>query len=159
VRAALITVSTSRAARGGRDESGDELAGFVRELGADLAGREVIPDDRATIEDRLRHWADAERCQLILTTGGTGFAPSDVTPEATAAVIERDAPGIPHAIRDASREHTRHWMLSRGLAGLRGATLIINFPGSPGSIRQAGDAIADAIPHALELIAGDPSAH
>jgi molybdopterin adenylyltransferase len=159
VRAAIITVSSSRAVGGGRDESGDELAGFVRELGADLAGREVIPDDRVAIEDRLRHWADAERCQLILTTGGTGFAPSDVTPEATAAVIERDAPGIPHAMRDASREHTRHWMLSRALAGLRGATLIVNFPGSPASIRQAGDAIADAIPHALELIAGDPSAH
>jgi molybdenum cofactor synthesis domain-containing protein len=90
----------------------------------------------------------------VLTTGGTGFSPNDLTPEATRAVIEREAPGIPEAMRAASRLHTRHWMLSRGVAGIRGSTLIINFPGSPGSIGEAGEAIATALPHALELLAG-----
>ena len=95
----------------------------------------------------------------MLTTGGTGFAPTDVTPEATRAVIEREAPGIPEAMRGASREHTRHWLLSRGVAGIRGRTLIVNFPGNPRSIDEAGEAIADALPHALDLLAGRHSHH
>ncbi len=159
MRAAIITVSTSRAAGHAQDESGERLAELARGMGLEIAGRELIADERRTIEQRLRHWADVERCQLILTSGGTGFAPSDVTPEATRAVIEREAPGISQAMRDASREHTRHWMLSRALAGLRGSTLIINFPGSPASIAQAGQAIAEAIPHALALVAGERSDH
>jgi molybdenum cofactor synthesis domain-containing protein len=159
VRAAIITVSTSRAAGEGRDESGEQLSALAQRMGAEIAGREVVPDEQRAIEARLRHWADVEHCALVLTTGGTGLSPTDVTPEATRAVIEREAPGIPHAMRDASRGHSRHWMLSRGLAGLRGSTLIINFPGSPGSIAPAGDAIAAAVPHALALAAGEPSAH
>jgi molybdenum cofactor synthesis domain-containing protein len=95
----------------------------------------------------------------VLTTGGTGFSPNDLTPEATRAVVEREAPGIPEAMRAASRPHTRHWMLSRGVAGIRGTTLIVNFPGNPKSIREAGEAIAGALPHALELLAGKRSAH
>ena len=114
----------------------------------------MIPDDRELISERLVRWADREGCDLVLTTGGTGFSPNDLTPEATRAVIEREAPGIPEAMRAASRLHTRHWMLSRGVAGIRGGTLIINFPGSPGSIGEAGEAIATALPHALELLAG-----
>ena len=159
VRAAIVTVSTSRAGGEGQDESGEQLAEFARGMGAEVVGRDLIADKQSSIEERLCHWADVERCELVLTTGGTGFAPTDVTPEATRAVIERDAPGIPEAMRGASRAHTRHWMLSRGLAGLRGSTLIINFPGSPHSIVQAGEAIADAIPHALELMAGDHPDH
>jgi molybdopterin adenylyltransferase len=159
MRAAIITVSSSRAAGRGDDESGEQLSALARRVGAELAGRDVIADEQESIEARLLHWADVERCELILTSGGTGFAASDVTPEATRAVIERDAPGIPHAMRDASREHTAYWMLSRGLAGLRGTSLIINFPGSPRSIEQAGEAIADAIPHALALVAGRESPH
>ena len=153
-RAAVITISTSKAAAEGEDESGGRLAEYAEGLGAEIAGREVIPDVRGVIEERLRHWADDEGCALILTTGGTGLAPSDVTPEATRAVIDREAPGIPEAMRAASREHTRHWMLSRGAAGVRGTTLIVNFPGSPKSIAEAGAAIAASVPHALELIAG-----
>ena len=155
MRAAVITVSSSRAAGGERDESGERLSELARRIGAETVERDLVADQQGSIEQRLRHWADVERCELILTTGGTGFAPSDVTPEATRAVIEREAPGISHAMRDASREHTRHWMLARGLAGLRGSSLIINFPGSPASIAQAGDAIAEAIPHALALLGGD----
>jgi molybdenum cofactor synthesis domain-containing protein len=169
-RAAIITISSSKAARPGRgkdpnadaasgDESGPRLAALVDRLGLELAGRELIADDRALIADRLRHWSDAERCALILTSGGTGLAPSDVTPEATRAVIEREAPGIAEAMRDASRAHTPNWMLSRALAGTRGTTLIVNFPGSPASIDQTGEALAGPLAHALALIAGRPAGH
>jgi molybdopterin adenylyltransferase len=159
VRAAIVTISTSRAAGRGQDVSGERLAALALRLGGEVAGREVIPDEQELIEERLRHWADVEGCQLILTSGGTGFGPADLTPEATRAVIEREAPGIPHAIREASRSHTGNWMLSRGVAGLRGSTLIINFPGSPASVNQAGEALADALPHALALIAGEDHGH
>jgi molybdenum cofactor synthesis domain-containing protein len=160
MRAAIVTVSTSKSETAGEgDESGERLAAFAAELGAEVAGREVIPDDRTRIAECLRHWADSEGCNLILTTGGTGVAPSDVTPEATREVIDREAPGIAEAMRAASREHTPHWMLSRGVAGIRGRTLIVNFPGSPRSIGQAGAAIADALPHALELLAGEHGGH
>jgi molybdenum cofactor synthesis domain-containing protein len=159
MRAAIITVSSSRAAGNGKDLGGPHLARFAEGLGAEIAGRDLIADERGTIEDRLRHWCDVDRCELVLSTGGTGFAPTDVTPEATRAVIEREAAGIAEAMRAASREHTTHWMLSRGVAGIRGSSLIINFPGSPASIEQAGAAIAPALPHALELIAGRDRAH
>jgi molybdenum cofactor synthesis domain-containing protein len=159
VRAAIVTVSTSKSRGEGEDESGTRLAAFAEGLGAEVTGRDLIPDDRALIEERLRHWADAERCELVMTTGGTGFAPSDVTPEATRAVLEREAPGLAEAMREASRGHTHHWMLSRAVAGIRGSTLIVNFPGSPRSIAQAGDAIAGALPHALDLIAGRRVSH
>jgi molybdopterin adenylyltransferase len=159
MRAALLTISTSKAAGEGFDESGERLAAFAERLGAEVAGTEIVPDERRLIEERLRHWADEAGCDLVLTSGGTGFSPSDVTPEATRATIERDAPGLAEAMRAASRPHTDHWMLSRGVAGIRGATLIVNFPGSPASIEQAGEAIAGALPHALELIAGVAPAH
>ena len=159
MRAAIVTVSTSKSRGEGEDETGARLAAFAEAVGAEIAGRDLIPDDRRLIEERLRHWADEEACELILTTGGTGFAPSDVTPEATGAVIEREAPGLAEAMRAASREHTPHWMLSRAVAGTRGSSLIVNFPGSPRSIAQAGEAIATALPHALELLAGRPSSH
>jgi molybdopterin adenylyltransferase len=158
-RAAVVTVSTSRSAGAGSDEGGLRLIALAERLGLEIAGQDVIPDDRALIEERLRHWTDAERCALILTTGGTGLSPSDVTPEATLAVLEREAPGIPHAMREASRAHARHWMLSRAVAGTRGSSLIVNFPGNPASIDQTGEAIADSLKHALDLIAGRPSGH
>jgi molybdopterin adenylyltransferase len=159
MRAALVTVSSSKARGEGADESGERLAELAARLGLEVAGSEVIADEQATIEDRLRHWADGVGVELILTSGGTGFSPDDVTPEATRAVIEREAPGIAEAMRAASRPHTQNWMLSRALAGTRGATLIVNFPGSPRSIEQTGEAIAAALPHALELLAGQRSPH
>jgi molybdopterin adenylyltransferase len=159
MRAAIITISTSKAAGEGEDESGPRLAALAVELGAEVVGADLIPDERASIEARLRHWAQAERCALVLTTGGTGVSPSDVTPEATRAVIDREVPGIAEAMRAASREHTPHWMLSRGIAGVCGSSLVINFPGSPRSIEQTGAAIRAALPHALQLLAGETAAH
>lgn len=159
IRAAVLTVSTSRAAGKDGDEGGDALAEYASTLGAQIVGREVVPDDLELVAERLRHWADQERCQIVLTTGGTGFTPTDLTPEATRQVIEREAPGIPEAMRAASRPHTKHWMLSRAVAGIRGSTLIVNFPGSPRSITEAGEAIAEALPHALKLIQGQPDTH
>ncbi len=159
MRAAVVTISNSKARGDGIDESGPALAEFARSIGAQVDGVEVVPDDRGRIETRLCHLADEQGCDMVLTTGGTGFAPSDVTPEATRAVIDREAPGLAEAMRAASREHTHHWMLSRAVAGIRGRTLIVNFPGSPKSIQQAGAAIAGALPHALDLLADRPTSH
>ncbi len=155
MRTAILTVSDSRSAGEAEDESGERLAEFADSLGAELVGYETVPDDEEEIEARLRHWADEVGCDLILTTGGTGFAPRDVTPEATRAVIERPAPGIAEAMRLASREHTDLWMVSRGVAGVRGQTLIVNFPGAPKSIGETGPAIADALRHAVKLLGGE----
>lgn len=154
-RAAVITVSTSRSQGRGVDESGPALAAFAERVGAKVVGVEVIPDQRELIAGRLRFWCDEDGCELVLTTGGTGFALDDVTPEATRDVIEREAPGFAEAMRAASREHTEMWMTSRGLAGTRARSLIVNFPGNPPAIEQAGAALERAIPHAIRLIAGE----
>ena len=159
MRAAILTISTSKSSGEGEDESGPALVEFARSVGVESAELDVIPDEQDLIEERLRHFCDEVACDLVLTTGGTGMAPGDVTPEAIRAVIEREAPGIPEAMRLASREHTPNWMLSRGVAGIRGNTLIVSFPGSPRSIAQAGEAIRDALPHAVALLAGKNAPH
>jgi molybdopterin adenylyltransferase len=159
LRAAVVTVSSSRARDGGSDDSGDTLAAFVAEMKGTVAGRDLIADDREAIERCLRRWADGGGCDLVLTTGGTGFAASDLTPEATEAVIERRAPGIAEAMRAASAEHTHHWMLSRATAGIRGSTLIVNFPGNPKAIAETAGALRPALPHAVSLLRGEPTAH
>jgi molybdopterin adenylyltransferase len=154
MRAALLTVSTSKARGEGEDESGPALAEFVTGLGL-----EIVADDQWRIIARLRHFCDGLGADLVLTSGGTGLSPDDVTPEATRAVIEREAPGIAEAMRAASLPHTEHWMLSRAVAGTRGRSLIVNFPGSPRSIAECGAALAPALPHALALLAGERPAH
>ncbi len=159
IRAVVITVSTSRAGGEAFDAGGPALAAYAEGLGARIEAAEVIPDERDTLAERLAYWADSGLCNLILTTGGTGFAPDDVTPEATRDVIEREAPGFGEAMRAASREHTAMWMTSRGLSGTRGAALIVNFPGNPPAIEQAGAAIAKAIPHAVGLLSGRRDSH
>jgi molybdopterin adenylyltransferase len=159
LRAVVVTVSTSRARDGGSDESGDALVALVGSMEGALVGRELLGDDRAEIEQCLRRWADGGDCDLILTSGGTGFAASDVTPEATEAVLERRAPGIAEAMRAASAEHTHHWMLSRATAGIRGSTLVVNFPGNPKAIAETVDALRPALPHAISLLRGAPTAH
>jgi molybdopterin adenylyltransferase len=154
VKAAVLTVSDGVHAGEREDTSGDVLEGLLREDGFDVL-RRVVPDDRDTIFEAL-----AELCghaSLVVTTGGTGFAPRDVTPEATAGVIEREAPGIAEAIRADALARTPHALLSRGLAGLRGATLVVNLPGSPGGCRDGLAVLRPALRHGLELAAGDPS--
>jgi molybdopterin adenylyltransferase len=158
-RAAILTASTSRARSGGPDESGDALVALVESIGGSVVGRELLADDREAIEACLRRWIEDPGCDLVLTTGGTGFSPSDVTPEATEAVIERWAPGIAEAMRAASAAHTGNWMLSRGAAGISGATLLVNFPGHPKAIGEAGSAIAAALPHAIALLRGGQGGH
>jgi molybdenum cofactor synthesis domain-containing protein len=159
-RAAVLTISTSRAEGSGEEDlGGPALAEFARSVGAEADVAELVPDDRELIAERLRYLADDVGIALILTTGGTGFAPSDLTPEATRDVIDKEAPGIAEAMRAVSREHTDKWMLSRGVVGVRGGTLIVNFPGSPKSIAEAGAAIAAAIPHAARLAAGADDPH
>lgn len=161
LRAAVITVSTSRAgsAEASGDEAGDRLESWVRSIGGEVVRRELVPDDFEVLVALLSSIADEGGCDLIVSTGGTGFSPDDRTPEATLAVSERLAPGLAEAMRLASAERTPHWMLSRGVAGIRSGCLIVNFPGSPKSIETAGAAIAAAIPHAVDLLRGAGDGH
>jgi gephyrin len=154
--AGVLTVSDSASRGQSEDHSGPLLAQLVQALWPDrLCVRALVPDDRERIAAQLRTWADAADLALILTTGGTGFAPRDVTPEATRQVIDREAPGIAEAIRAAGLAATPHAMLSRGVAGIRGRTLIVNLSGSPKAVREQFAVIAPVLPHALELLRPD----
>jgi molybdopterin adenylyltransferase len=156
VRAAVLTVSDG-VAHGERDDrSGDLLEELLAADGYEVA-RRTVPDERDAIADAI---ADlAEEASLVLTTGGTGLGPRDVTPEATTAVLERAAPGIAEAIRADAIARTPHGLLSRGIAGVRGRTLVVNLPGSPGGCRDGYAVLRPALEHALELLAGEPTAH
>jgi|AntDryMetagUQ889_1029465.scaffolds.fasta_scaffold36224_2 molybdenum cofactor synthesis domain-containing protein len=152
-RAAVIAISTSKAAGEGEDESGPKLKALLESAGCEVVSLELIPDNRELIAGRIRFYSDEDACDLVATTGGTGLSPDDVTPEATRDVIDREAPGIAEAMRLESRQHVpKHWMLSRGVAGSRGTTLIVNFPGNPNAIEQAGAAITPSLGHALGLL-------
>jgi molybdenum cofactor synthesis domain-containing protein len=155
VKAAVLTVSDGVHAGVREDRSGDELARLLEEEGFGVS-RRVVADEVAAISDAISDLADAGAL-LVLTTGGTGFAPRDVTPEATLAVLDREAPGIAEAIRSDARARTPHALLSRGVAGLRGATLVVNLPGSPGGCRDGFAVLRPALRHGLELAAGDTS--
>jgi molybdenum cofactor synthesis domain-containing protein len=149
VKAAIITVSTSVAAGRAEDLSGQVLAQLATEAGAEVVAQEVVSDDRAQIEEALRrHSAPDAQVSFIFTTGGTGLTSDDVTPEATQAVIDRDAPGIAEAMRAESLRHTPMGVLSRGVSGIAGRTLIVNFPGSPKAIGQLFGLIAPVLGHA-----------
>jgi len=153
--AAILTVS-DRSANGVREDlSGPALARAVREAGFVVVARQVVPDDRDAIEDRLMSLADAGDVRLVLTTGGTGVGPRDVTPEATLAVVEKRVPGLAEAMRARSLAVTPNAMLSRAEAGVRGACLIVNLPGSPKGAVECFDVIAPALGHAAELLAGE----
>ncbi len=142
--AAVVTVSTSKAAGRGEDEGGPRLAALAARLGLEVVASEIVSDDLAQLEALLRSLADEHGCALVLTSGGTGVAAGDVTPEATRAVIDLEVDGLGEAMRAASRPYTGNWMLSRALAGVRGGTLIVNLPGSPRSIEQIGGELVEA---------------
>jgi molybdopterin adenylyltransferase len=150
--AAVVTVSDSGFAGTREDTSGGVLEDLLRVLGAASVERSLVPDDAETIAAQLRRYADETEVNLILTTGGTGFTSRDVTPEATRAVIEREAPGIAEAMRFVSLQKTPRAMLSRGVSGLRGRTLIINMPGSPRACREQFEVIREALPHGIEKL-------
>lgn len=160
IRVGVLTVS-DRSARGEREDLGGPAvaqAAMQGLPGAVVAERGVVPDERATIAAALRHWADDLHLDLILTTGGTGFAPRDVTPEATLDVVERLTPGLGEAMRADSLRVTPHAMLSRATAGIRGRTLIVNLPGSPKGAVENLRTILPVLPHAIELLREAPDA-
>jgi molybdenum cofactor synthesis domain-containing protein len=153
-RAAVLTIST-RVARGdAEDESGPALADLCREAGLEVT-TEVVTDDREQIATVLKRFADQERVRFVFTTGGTGLTADDVTPEATRDVIERDAPGFAETIRAESRQHTPLGILTRGVSGVRGRTLIVNFPGSPRAVRQSWVVVEPTLKHAAQTLERD----
>lgn len=154
MRTAVLTISTRASRQEAQDVSGPLLARLAEAGGCDVQLIEIVPDDRARIEGRLRDLV-GERFDVVLTTGGTGLAPDDVTPEATAAVIERDVPGIAEAMRARSLHHTPHGMLSRERSGAAGRTLIVNFPGSPKAVEQLFPVISPVLEHAVRILGGD----
>ncbi len=152
IKVAILTASDRRARGEARDDSGELLYAMMASRGAQVVAYQVVPDEAERIASVLGEMADLG-AQVVLTTGGTGIAATDVTPEATRAVIEREVPGIAEAMRSASLESTPHAMLSRAVAGTRGKTLIINLPGSPQGARECLEAVLPALDHAVELLA------
>jgi molybdopterin adenylyltransferase len=151
MQTAVLTISTSVAAGRTADTSGDKLAAAATEAGADVVAQDTVTDDRAAIEAALRRHIEAGAA-LILTTGGTGLTPDDVTPEATRAVIDRDAPGFAEAMRAEALKYTPHGLLTRGVSGIAGQTLIINFPGNPKAIGELFPVIAPTLRHAVATL-------
>ena len=156
IRFGILTLS-DRSARGERaDSSGVALASIVQSQGWSVVKQSILPDDESAIRAALVEWSDRGEMDVILTTGGTGFARRDVTPEATRAVIQREAPGIAEAMRAESLKKTPHAMLSRAVAGIRGQTLIVNLPGSPKGAEENLTTIIAVLPHAVQLLKDDP---
>ena len=159
VPAAVLTVSDGVAEGMRADGSGDEVEAILLGAGFEIVDRAVVPDDRERIESHLRALADERGVRFVATTGGTGFGPRDVTPEATRAILDRDAPGLADLMRRSGLDHTPMAALSRGIAGSRGATLIVNLPGSPAGARESLEAVLPVVPHAVELLGGATGKH
>jgi len=157
IRFGILTLS-DRSSRGERaDSSGPALAALIQAEGWSVVKQALLPDEESAIRAILTSWADSGEMDIILTTGGTGFSPRDVTPEATRAVIDRDAPGLAEAMRAASLQVTPHAMLSRVVTGIRRKTLIINLPGSPKGAVENLQVVIPVLPHAVQLLQEDPT--
>jgi molybdopterin adenylyltransferase len=158
LRFAVLTIS-DRSSRGERpDDSGPLLIEGIQKQGWTVNRHSILPDDEKILRETLAAWADRNDVDIILTTGGTGFAPRDVTPEATRAIVDREAPGIAEAMRAASAAKSPHAMLSRATAGMRGKVLIINLPGSPKAAAENFQVVLPALEHAVKLLHDDPDA-
>jgi molybdopterin adenylyltransferase len=157
IRTAIITLSDKGSKGEREDESGRVIREMISSIGAVVGHYEILPDEKGRIIETLRRLSGAGGIDLIITTGGTGVAPRDVTPEATLAVIERELPGMAEAMRAESLKKTPHAMISRAVAGVAKQTLIVNLPGSPKAVRENLSVILPAIPHAVEKIKGDPT--
>jgi molybdopterin adenylyltransferase len=159
MRIAVLTISDACSRGERKDTSGDSIVAWVTSRTDKLAARELVPDETVEIVQTLTQWCDHDVADLILTTGGTGLAPRDVTPEATSAVIERAAPGIAEELRRHGTESTPYAVLSRGLAGVRNKTLIVNLPGSPKGVADSLKVLTPLVDHAVKLIRDEPTDH
>jgi molybdopterin adenylyltransferase len=157
IRAGVLTVSDKGSQGLREDESGQVVARLLKEKGYTVAVQDIVPDENERIAGVLREWVDDEHLELIVTSGGTGLTPRDVTPQATMSVIDYEVPGMAEAMRAASLKKTPHAMLSRAVVGVRKACLIINLPGSPRAARENLETVLPALDHALSKMAGDPS--
>jgi molybdopterin adenylyltransferase len=157
--AAVLTVSDRAAAGQREDTSGAAIRELLSSIGIEVVRYDIVADEQNAVADRLRKWADERVMQLIVTTGGTGLGPRDVTPEATKAVLEYEVPGIAEAMRAEGLRHTPMSMISRALTGVRNRVLIINLPGSPKGVRENLAVVLPVLQHALELLAGERSEH
>lgn len=150
-----VLTSSDRCSRGeAADESGKLISEMVKAIGGRTVACDIVPDNITIIKEKLLHYCDNLKVNVVVTTGGTGFGPRDITPEATAQVIERAIPGLPELMRAEGLKKTKKAVLSRGICGIRGSTIIINLPGNPKAVKESLDAIMDLVPHALEMLKG-----